>query len=84
MAGKAKAQRTREQRVIRLNTAKVQFDSTGTQEELQIQLRELAREIVSGLSGLELGESKELLSVFVSELFLCVADRERRESRRQR
>ncbi len=39
---------------------------------------------MSGLFGLKLGKSKELLGVFVSDLFLCAADRERRESRQQR
>lgn len=84
MAGKPKAQRSEEKRIIWFNTARVQFDSAGTQEELQIQLRELAKEIVSGLSALELDQSKDLLGTFVSDLFLSLADRERRESRRQR
>ena len=84
MARNTKVQRTGQQRIIQLNAARVQFDSTGTQEELKTQMRELAREIVSGLSALELDQSKELLGAFVSDLFLCVADRERQESRRQR
>jgi len=84
LARNTKVQRTGQQRIIQLNAARVQFDSTGTQEELKTQMRELAREIVSGLSALELDQSKELLGAFVSDLFLCVADRERQESRRQR
>jgi len=81
---KAKAQRTGEERVIQLAAARVQFDPTGTREELQTQLRELAKVIASGLSTLELNQSKELLGVFVSDLFLSVSDRERQEFRCQR
>lgn len=84
MPRKAKAQRTGEERVIQLAAARVQFDPTGTREELQTQLRELAKVIASGLSTLELYQSKELLGVFVSDLFLSVSDRERQEFRCQR
>ena len=84
MPRKAKAQRTGEERVIQLAAARVQFDPTGTREELQTQLRELAKVIASGLSTLELNQSKELLGVFVSDLFLSVSDRERQEFRCQR
>lgn len=84
MPRKAKAQRTGEERVIQLAAARVQFDPTETREELQTQLRELAKVIASGLSTLELNQSKELLGVFVSDLFLSVSDRERQEFRCQR
>ena len=84
MPRKAKAQRTGEERVIQLAAARVQFDPTGTREELQTQLRELAKVIASGLSTLELNQSKELLGVFVSDLFLSVSDRERQEFRCRR
>ena len=84
MPRKAKAQRTGEERVIQLAAARVQFDPTGTREELQTQLRELAKVIASGLSTLELNQSKELLGVFVSDLSLSVSDRERQEFRCQR
>ena len=84
MPRKAKAQRTGEERVIQLAAARVQFDPTGTREELQTQLRELAKVIASGLSTLELNQSKALLGVFVCYLFLSVSDRERQEFRCQR
>ena len=55
-----------------------------TEELIQIRLRELAKEIVSGLSALEPAQSKVLLDSFVSELFISVAKQELREMRRQR
>lgn len=54
------------------------------EESPRSQLKTLAREIVSGLSQLEPGESEELLGSFVSELFLAVAEQSRREERRQK
>lgn len=57
---------------------------TGTQAELRPQLAELAREIVSALAETEPVQCKELLGVFVSELFSSVADQEQREARRQK
>jgi len=54
------------------------------QEQLKAKLEMLAREISADLSCLESGQSKELLSDFVSELYLAEADRRRREERRQR
>ena len=54
------------------------------EEENDEELRELAKVIASGLSTLELNQSKELLGVFVSDLFLSVSDRERQEFRCQR
>lgn len=53
-------------------------------KKLQSQLSDLAREIVSDLSDLEPARSKELLSDFVSELFLSMAQQNQREERRQR
>lgn len=52
--------------------------------EQQDYLRELARKVVSEISELDGSQSKELLGVFVSEMFLYVAEQERREVRRQR
>lgn len=52
--------------------------------EQQDYLRELARKVVSEISELDQSQSKELLGVFVSEMFLYVAEQERREVRRQR
>ena len=51
---------------------------------LQAKLSALSEEISADLSRLEEAESKELLSDFVSELFLAAADRRRRTERRQR
>ncbi len=47
-------------------------------------LQQLAQEVVSKISELDASHSKELLGVFVSELFDSVAEQERREFRRQR
>ena len=51
---------------------------------LQAKLKALTEEISSDLSQLESAESKELLSDFVSDLFLAAADQQRRKERRQR
>ena len=59
-------------------------ESEHGEEGMQIRLRELAQEIVSGLSALEPVQSKALLDSFVSELFISVAKQELRETRRQR
>ena len=53
-------------------------------KEMQDQLKDLAREIVSDLSALGPEQSKELLGGFVSELFLAVAEQSRKEERRQK
>lgn len=53
-------------------------------EQLQEKLKVLAAEISSDLSTLEASQSKELLSDFVSDLFLAVTERQRREERRQK
>ena len=52
----------------------------GTQEAL----RRLAQDVVSEISGLDPSRSKELLGIFVSEMFRSVAEQERREERRAR
>lgn len=51
---------------------------------LQVKLKALAQEISSDLSALEPVESKELLSDFVSELFLAAAKENQRKERRQK
>ena len=53
-------------------------------DEIRAKLQGLAREITSDLAALESAQSKELLSDFVSELFLSMADQTRREDRRQK
>ena len=54
------------------------------EEEIQTRLRELAQEIVSGLSVLDSSQSRALLDSFVSELFFSVAKQEFHEMRRRR
>lgn len=54
------------------------------QQRLQEKLKELAKEISSDLSVLEGAQSKELLSDFVSELFVSLAEQNRREERRRK
>ncbi len=66
------------------SAAAVPFDAGGGQEALQEQLCGLAREISNSLSNLTPAQSKELLGTFVSELFFCVAEEERRKVRRQK
>lgn len=51
--------------------------------EPQDRLRQLAQEVMSEISELDPSHSRELLGSFVSELFLSVAEQERREIRRQ-
>lgn len=53
-------------------------------EQVQAELKRAAREILSELSTLESAQSKELLSDFVSELFLGVAQQSQREERRKK
>ena len=53
-------------------------------EMLQEQVRRLAQEVLSEISELEPSRSKEILGAFVSELFLSVAEQERRQMRRER
>ncbi len=47
-------------------------------------LRRLAQDVVSEISSLDSSRSKELLGIFVSEMFRSVAEQERREERRVR
>ena len=54
------------------------------QVEVQNQLRQMAREVVSQISALESLRTKELLGVFVSELFDVVAEADSKAKRRQR
>lgn len=51
--------------------------------EISEHLRQLAQEVFSDISELDPSRSKELLGVFVSELFLSVSEQERRTLRRQ-
>ena len=53
-------------------------------ESTQEVLQRMARDVVSEISGLDPAHSKELLGVFVSEMFRSVAEQERREERRAR
>ena len=53
-------------------------------EQMQAKLKELAAEISSDLSALEAEQSKELLSDFVSELFLAAAKHKQQQERRQK
>ena len=53
-------------------------------EKLQTQLRDLARELAGELFTSDSSCGRELLGVFVSELFLSVAEQERNEYRRQK
>lgn len=84
MAKKSNARYGENGKIIQYSAAKVRFFPTEDQDELEIQLRELARELVSGLSALEPAVSKNLLGTFVSDLFLSVAEQERRDLRRQK
>lgn len=52
--------------------------------KLQRRLRELAEDVLSEISEMDASNSKELLGVFVSELFCTVAEQERREARCRR
>ena len=53
-------------------------------EDMQSQLRNLTQEVVSDIAAADPARSRELLSAFVSELVLAVADESRRDERRQR
>ena len=55
-----------------------------TEEVMQSRLRELARELASGLSALGSAQGKALLDSFVSELFISVAKQELQKTRHQR
>ena len=58
--------------------------SEPTEEEIQVHLRELSKEVISNLSLLGPVQSRALLDSFVSELLMSVAKQEHREKRRQR
>lgn len=60
-------------------SAILQISSGETQKHIQ----KLAQDVLRDISELDPSRSKELLGVFVSELFLSVAEEERREYRRQ-
>lgn len=60
-------------------SAVLQMNSGETQERIQ----KLVQEVLRDISELDPAHSKELLGAFVSELFLSVANEERREYRRQ-
>lgn len=53
-------------------------------QEPHDRLRQLAQEVLTEISELDPSHSRELLGAFVSELFLSVAEEERREYRRQK
>lgn len=53
-------------------------------EDMQSQLRSLARELAARIAAADPARSRELLGSFVSELVLAAADESRREERRQR
>lgn len=55
-----------------------------TEEEIQIQLREFSKEIISNLSLLGPVQSRALLDSFVSELLISAAKQEHLEKRRQK
>ena len=61
-------------------SAVVQLNNEGTRDHIQ----KLAQNVVSEISKLDSSHSRELLGVFVSEMFRTVAEQERREERRQR
>lgn len=55
-----------------------------SEEKIRMRLQDLARDIISELSESAPEQCKELLSDFVSELFLTNAEQNLREERRQR
>lgn len=52
--------------------------------DIQTQLRAMARDVVSDIAEADPLRSRELLSTFVSELVLAIADQSQREDRRQK
>lgn len=54
------------------------------EQEPRDRLRQMAQEVMSEISELDPSRNKELLGVFVSELFLSVAEQESRRERCQR
>ena len=65
-------------------TADAPLDPKIEREQVQAELKKMAKKILSELSVLESAQSKELLSDFVSELFLGVAQQSQREERRKK
>lgn len=63
-----------------MHSASVDISNKRTQDHLQ----QLAGEVMAEISELDPSHSKELLGVFVSELFLAVAKQEQRDFRRQK
>lgn len=59
------------------------MDAAENEREISEYLRQLAQQVFSDISDLDPSRSKELLGVFVSELFLSVSEQERRALRRQ-
>ena len=53
-------------------------------EQLQIELKKLAEQILASVSVFESAQSKELISDFVSDLFLGVANQSQQEARRRK
>lgn len=53
-------------------------------EDLQARLEHMAKEIDTGISAMGAVRSKELISAFVSELFLSLARQSQKEERRQK
>lgn len=60
------------------------FDRQQSKAQVQEKLKALAEEISDSLSTLDCAQRKEVLSEFVSDLFLAAADQQRREERRRR
>lgn len=81
MPGKPKGRRPNDGQVLKHNDATVCFRAGSDEEELKEQLRELARGLASGLCGLEPFQRETLLGVFVSELFLSVAEQNQHDNR---
>ena len=55
-----------------------------TEEEIQVHLRELSKQVISNLSLLEPVQGRALLDSFVSELLMSAAKQEHHEKRRHR
>ena len=59
-------------------------NGSGHNGATQDHLQQLAREVMSEIAEMDPSHSAELLGVFVSELFLLVAEQRQRETRRQK
>ena len=69
---------------MRSSTAKSMAALPKDDTAVQSQLQSLAEEIVSAVSELDPSSRKEVLGLFVADLFSQVAEQERTEERRQR